>query len=226
MTDLYRMFDRAGRLLYVGISFNAGERATQHAESKPWWPQVDHIRIEHLTCDREDALRKERWTIYEEKPLHNIQHNHARHHLTPRGAVLKPYSAPERLWKLQEWSDLKKAMSAFVEALSTDRGKNFIYEEERRRIEDGATILDIDDLDAIGLIESMTLACRYSAPCPKCGDMIVPDFVTLERGGTFVSVDDRRCVSTPIQQVAAFGICQPCDTRTERQIINLKDEAA
>jgi hypothetical protein len=223
--DLYRMYDRAGRLLYVGISFNAGERATQHAETKPWWPHVDHIRIEHLECSREDALRKERWTIWEEEPLHNVQHNHARNEFTPRGAPIKPYSAPELFWKSAEWHELKKAMHAFTTRMAATRDEKSYLHEMRRQIPNGASILDVDHLDVIGLIEAMALACRYAATCKFCGDLIVPDFVQLESGGTYVSTDDRRCTSHPIREVAVFGYCPACDTLTPRQFVDLKDAA-
>ncbi len=213
MNDLYRMFDRAGRLLYVGISFNAGERATQHAETKPWWPQVDHIRIEHLECSREDALRKERWTIYAEKPLHNIQHNHGRNEFTPRGAILRPFDPPEYVRKSPEWHDLKRAMHAFVGVLTAKREENLIYEEERRWVRDGATILDIDDLDAIGLIEAMALVCHYSAQCATCDATLIPDIVTTRSGDN--------------DNLLAYYRCQECDTdeTAPRHLINIKDAA-
>jgi hypothetical protein len=219
------MFDRAGRLLYVGISFNAGERATQHAETKPWWPQVDHIRIEHLECSREDALRRERWAIYEEMPLHNIQHNHARNPLSARGAIAKPYQIPESLRKMSEWHDLKKATLVFVGALTAQRDANRLYEEDRRWVPGGASILDIDNMDALGLIEAMALACRYSEPCRSCGDLVVPDYVMLQRGGTYVSTDDTRCTSQPIRYASVAGYCPACDALTDHKYIDLKEAA-
>lgn len=39
-TALYRLYDAAGHLLYVGITDNPRERWTLHANDKPWWHEV------------------------------------------------------------------------------------------------------------------------------------------------------------------------------------------
>lgn len=71
-TALYRFFDAAGRLLYVGVSGNTETRWRQHAESKPWWPDVADKTTEWLDS-RPEALDAERVAIRTEKPLHNHQ---------------------------------------------------------------------------------------------------------------------------------------------------------
>jgi len=157
---------------------------------------------------------------------HNIQHNHGRHDLSARAAVVKPYDVPHAIWRTEEWQNLKKAVHAFVTAL-TDEHDLKTYNDYRkgRFIKDGATLLDID-IDAIGLIEAMALSCRYTAPCDGCGAEIVPDYARLEHGYTYVSTSDLRCVSHPLETVDLFGYCPTCDTLTNRRTITLKDGAA
>ena len=71
MTDLYRIFDAEGALLYVGISLNAARRSSDH-RAKPWWPQVARIEVEtHPT--RGDALHAEYAAIDDEKPRYNVR---------------------------------------------------------------------------------------------------------------------------------------------------------
>jgi hypothetical protein len=185
--DLYRMFDRAGRLLYVGISFNAGERATQHAESKPWWPQVDHIRIEHLTCSREDALRKERWAIYAEKPIHNVQHNTGRNEYTPRGASLVPFSTPDVLCATEEWHTFKRALYGLLTGLCRERDEPARLAERRKLLEGPTTsAVDFHNIDIVGLISAVTMACHHSVTCETCGDICVPDHVVARSPSTYM----------------------------------------
>lgn len=39
-TYLYRLFDRQGALLYVGITGDLGQRWKKHMREKHWWGQV------------------------------------------------------------------------------------------------------------------------------------------------------------------------------------------
>lgn len=72
-TALYRFFDRAGQLLYVGISGDTESRWRQHAETKLWWSDVTEKTTEWFDS-RPGALDAERVAIRAEKPLHNHQH--------------------------------------------------------------------------------------------------------------------------------------------------------
>ncbi|MEU9310896.1 GIY-YIG nuclease family protein [Streptomyces sp. NPDC048256] len=75
-TALYRLFDKTGSLLYVGISLSPAQRWVHHSEHKAWWPQV--ARIEFDWCaSRDEALRIEAEAIRAERPRHNVQHNSA-----------------------------------------------------------------------------------------------------------------------------------------------------
>lgn len=71
MQALYRLFDSAGTLLYVGISLNVAQRMSQHRAVKPWWDDVASIQLATYP-DRASVLEAERAAITNEHPLHNI----------------------------------------------------------------------------------------------------------------------------------------------------------
>lgn len=70
---LYRFFDATGRLLYIGITFNLASRFPSHSDDKPWWSQVDTIRVEGY-ADRSAVLAAEKAAIKAERPLYNVAH--------------------------------------------------------------------------------------------------------------------------------------------------------
>lgn len=73
-TALYRLFDRTGALLYIGVSTSPEGRWLHHSENKSWWPEVTRIEFAwHHT--RDEALRREAESIRAETPRYNIQHN-------------------------------------------------------------------------------------------------------------------------------------------------------
>jgi predicted GIY-YIG superfamily endonuclease len=73
-TYLYRLWDDADRLLYVGISKSAIHRLHEHLTEQPWAEQVAKQTIErHET--RQEALAAETLAIKSEAPLYNVVHN-------------------------------------------------------------------------------------------------------------------------------------------------------
>ena len=73
MTMLYRHFDSADVLLYVGISSDALRRAAAHGV-KPWGAEICRINVEHYPS-RSAALQAEKEAIRLERPRYNITHN-------------------------------------------------------------------------------------------------------------------------------------------------------
>jgi excisionase family DNA binding protein len=71
-TCLYRHFDKANILLYVGVSLSALNRLAQHRVVSEWFGQIHRVEIERFSTRRE-ALEAERNAISGEKPLHNIK---------------------------------------------------------------------------------------------------------------------------------------------------------
>ena len=73
-TALYRLSDAVGRLLYIGITSDPERRWVEHADDKPWWPQVTRFDVDWFDNGRL-ALAAEGAAIRAEKPLYNIKHN-------------------------------------------------------------------------------------------------------------------------------------------------------
>jgi GIY-YIG catalytic domain len=70
-TALYRLFNKADVLLYVGVANRPPERLNTHLSLKRWWPEVKRTEIEwHPT--RRAALLAERQVVLDENPLYNI----------------------------------------------------------------------------------------------------------------------------------------------------------
>jgi predicted GIY-YIG superfamily endonuclease len=76
-TALYRFYDKAGGLLYIGISNSVPRRFDQHEDTKPWYTQVRDVKVEHYPS-RPAALAAEEKAIKTECPKYNIQHNRRR----------------------------------------------------------------------------------------------------------------------------------------------------
>lgn len=70
-TTLYRLYNAADELLYVGIAGNPGRRFEQHRKDKPWWGDVATTRLQHFST-REEAMAAELEAIRTENPTHNI----------------------------------------------------------------------------------------------------------------------------------------------------------
>lgn len=69
-TCVYRAYDAAERLLYVGISMNLDGRLAKH-RSAAWWPAVAEVTVQWFD-GREAAKAAEREAISRENPLHNV----------------------------------------------------------------------------------------------------------------------------------------------------------
>lgn len=71
---LYRFYDAAHQLLYVGITCNPPVRFIMHRHSKDWWSEVARIDIENFNS-RDELKNAEQSAIRIERPRYNIQHN-------------------------------------------------------------------------------------------------------------------------------------------------------
>ena len=70
--QLYRHFDAAGELLYVGCSNNVIRRTEQHETQSHWFPEVVTITVEHFGNGLE-ALAAEAAAIRDENPKYNVR---------------------------------------------------------------------------------------------------------------------------------------------------------
>lgn len=73
-TSLYRLYDGAGALLYVGIAYDPAVRWQAHARKKAWWTEVARAEIEHF-ASRDQAIEAEQDQIRRLRPRHNWTHN-------------------------------------------------------------------------------------------------------------------------------------------------------
>lgn len=73
---LYRFYDKDARLLYVGITDDPLRRFGQHRYAKPWWVDVDQVKVVHYGT-RDEAFDAESAAIIDELPLFNLAGNEA-----------------------------------------------------------------------------------------------------------------------------------------------------
>lgn len=67
---VYRLYDRTGVLLYVGLTCNVVNRFREHGQTHPWFSEVVVSEYEHFP----DGLAAEAYAIAliaELEPLHN-----------------------------------------------------------------------------------------------------------------------------------------------------------
>jgi len=70
MTYLYRVFDAADLLLYIGIAESFEQRLSQHEINSGWFDKAERLVVEWHT-DRRSALTAEGTAIEAERPLWN-----------------------------------------------------------------------------------------------------------------------------------------------------------
>lgn len=111
--DLYRFYDKAGQLLYVGISLHAAVRAMDHRRDKTWWPLVSRIDVKHYRSKGwTKMLVLEQRAIETERPLFNVMMSGVRRRPVPLSldaalAQVREQLPPPRLCvKVSELADL------------------------------------------------------------------------------------------------------------------------
>lgn len=73
-TSIYRYYDHAGILIYVGITSAGAQRNQQHNADKAWWGFVHSQQVDHFQS-REEALVREADLIRQFTPPFNTVHN-------------------------------------------------------------------------------------------------------------------------------------------------------
>jgi predicted GIY-YIG superfamily endonuclease len=69
-TTLYRIFNKAGELIYIGITNNISKRLVHHASMSLWWPLKDRVETQEFVS-RRAAEAAERAAIRAEVPTYN-----------------------------------------------------------------------------------------------------------------------------------------------------------
>ncbi|AEK07806.1 endonuclease [Mycobacterium phage Yoshi] len=99
---LYRIYDNAGTLLYVGATTNPPTRFADHHRMQPWWATADTIKLQHLPSP-EALVEAELDAIAAEKPVYNIAGTR-RHGLRARKPNIRKkgeggiFQRPNGLW--------------------------------------------------------------------------------------------------------------------------------
>lgn len=108
---LYRLYDRDGDLLYIGVSKDPWRRFRGHRRTSPWIRKARRGRIQVFpTIDA--ALAAEREAIRTERPRFNVVHNRdtaPRPPLTPRSwFLIRAFDAHGRLIKVGHTQSLEQ----------------------------------------------------------------------------------------------------------------------
>lgn len=125
--QLYRMFDKQDRLLYVGISKSALERFAQHRETQNWIWDVVRMEIETHKCTRLEIQARERKAIRQERPVHNKAY-----------AGTKAYDGKE--W--DEWPTVELLVEEYMQDQDRVFGEsNGLLADEKQKAADAADML-------------------------------------------------------------------------------------
>lgn len=68
---VYRLYDEADQLLYIGYTVNAAQRLRSHSTGKKWWPEVARMDFERHPTDNA-ALNAESKAIREAPGRYNV----------------------------------------------------------------------------------------------------------------------------------------------------------
>ncbi len=93
---LYRFWNAAGDLLYVGLSGDPQARWRGHRANKPWWREIAQITLEHFDT-LEDLKAAETAAIQTECPAYNVHHRRpSRCDLFPIPVRTRPPAIPAK----------------------------------------------------------------------------------------------------------------------------------
>ncbi len=73
-THLYRHFDSKGELLYIGVSYHAMYRMSQHKDSAKWFDEISVIKVEQYPTRKMAELAEKR-AIKKENPKYNKKYS-------------------------------------------------------------------------------------------------------------------------------------------------------
>ena len=122
-TALYRMFDRDGALLYIGISDRFGRRWSEHAAKQFWWPDVQRQTVDWYDS-RSEAADAEAAAICSEQPRFNTVHlKNGRRGPKARAARPEPDITERRLdlWEVfsNPWYGWQHRTEAYAEYVAS-----------------------------------------------------------------------------------------------------------
>jgi hypothetical protein len=95
VTALYRLYEDAGALLYVGVCGKWFARVGRHAAGKSWWDQVAKVTRQPFPS-RSEALAAEATAIEQEQPRYNVNGKRRPAPPAPRTVYRMPLLPPSR----------------------------------------------------------------------------------------------------------------------------------
>ena len=112
---IYRFWDRAGHLLYIGQTSRAAmARWFEHMRDQPWAHEVATCQVdERIWYSEADVLEAERDAIHAERPRHNVAHNGTNPH---RVVVRRPPRVPA-VRRVARWRHTVRPKVAVLGAL-------------------------------------------------------------------------------------------------------------
>lgn len=176
-TSLYRHFDSEGRLLYVGISYNAFYRLKQHESEKAWADDICSVTIEHF-YSRYEAEQAEIQAIKTEGPLHNVTHKSNNNGLEQRAlrSIDKMKKNNEPMWIVEFTSiDTVRAVMEADHIHDFNGIKGLIGVKLEREIA----------LDAVRCWGT------YLVGDTVCGGKTIINGIHTKNGNTYLSIDKR-----------------------------------
>lgn len=139
---LYRFFDAAGMLLYVGITSDMGSRLRQHRVDKDWWPDVHSQTVEDAPS-RADVLFMEARAILKEHPQHNKDIP-----TLARFDILRERSSHREEWRLTADERIEileyQLRKATAKATLADRQGKRLVETGLRLFDTEASLRDVE----------------------------------------------------------------------------------
>lgn len=163
--QLYRLFDADGGLLYIGISYSAIARYTQHRVDKPWIGDVCRIEIETHDVTRTEIADMEMEAIAAENPRHNIIRRGASPVLTvPCKHNRGEGFGHDALTGRHQWHVVLRELSKLASELDEDEYSGWFVPSRD---------------EFIGAVLGATKALRYGDACGDC-DMITPPHYIID----------------------------------------------
>lgn len=132
---VYRFYDRAGALLYVGMTTVGPVRWGEHAVSQPWWGDVAHVTVVHCATV-EEALTAEARAIQLEDPRYNVIHKRK----STVNLPARPYRPRRAAGSIYQRASDGRWIAAVSRGGRSNRRKIVVYrntrEEAERALED------------------------------------------------------------------------------------------
>lgn len=154
-TALYRYYNLKDELIYVGISNNPVNRASEHKREKTWFTEIRRITVDWFDR-RESALEAEKTAIQKYSPKYNIVHNHN------KPTVVKP----DRItWRCEVCLKPVDDNEGYI--LISAREYRAEEEKRRKRNRDKVSADIARELTEVGLTERQKLvnSIRYYSEC-------------------------------------------------------------